>query len=104
MRIAFLCKRRYMSKDVILDRYARLYELPYQLARLGHEVRSWCLDYHERGSGEWRHDADPGVLAWKSTSISGLKVLALAAYPHRLHKELENFAPDVVIGASDIPH
>ena len=36
MRIAYLCKRRYMSKDVILDRYARLYEMPLQLARLGH--------------------------------------------------------------------
>ncbi|MDN5851146.1 MAG: hypothetical protein L0H63_16170, partial [Nitrococcus sp.] len=27
MRIAFLCKRRYMGKDVILDRFARLYEI-----------------------------------------------------------------------------
>lgn len=33
MRVAFLCKRRYMGKDVILDRYARLYEIPFQLAR-----------------------------------------------------------------------
>jgi hypothetical protein len=41
MRIAFLCKRQYMGKDVILDRYARLYEIPYQLARLGHTVRGY---------------------------------------------------------------
>ena len=33
MRIAYLCKRHYMGKDVVLDRYARLYEIPFQLAR-----------------------------------------------------------------------
>ena len=47
MRIAYLCKRRYMSKDVILDRYARLYEIPYQLARLGHTVEAFCLCYRD---------------------------------------------------------
>jgi hypothetical protein len=31
MRV-FLCKRRYMAKDVIVDRYARLNEIPRQLA------------------------------------------------------------------------
>jgi len=35
MKIAFLCKRRYMDKDVVADRYGRLYEIPYQLSRLG---------------------------------------------------------------------
>lgn len=48
MRITFLCKRRYMSKDAILDRYAQLYEIPYQLARLGHEVHDYCLGYYAR--------------------------------------------------------
>lgn len=38
MRIAYLCKRQYMSHDVIVDRYARLYEQPRQLALRGHEV------------------------------------------------------------------
>jgi hypothetical protein len=38
MRVVFLCKRRYMAKDVIVDRYARLNEIPRQLANLGHQV------------------------------------------------------------------
>lgn len=40
MRILCLFKRRYMRKDVIVDRYARLYELPRQLALRGHRARS----------------------------------------------------------------
>jgi glycosyltransferase involved in cell wall biosynthesis len=104
MRIAFLCKRRYMGKDVIRDRYARLYEFPYQLARLGHSVRGYCLDYHGESSGEWTHDAAPGTLTWESRSLGRLRVPALLAYPGRLLRSLRAFAPDVVIGASDIPH
>ena len=52
MRIAFLCKRRYMSKDVILDRYARLYEIPRQLALLGHEVLGLCMSYQNVPPGQ----------------------------------------------------
>lgn len=104
LRIAFLCKRRYMSKDVILDRYARLYEIPYQLARLGHEVQGYCLDYHQPGNGVWTHDAEPGHLTWQSSALGRLKLSALLTYPWQMARELRAFAPDVVIGASDIPH
>lgn len=105
MRIAFVCKRRYMGKDVILDRYARLYEIPAQLARLGHEVRGYCLDYHDSTSAhqQWQHDAAPGTLAWESQSLGRFK-LSLPAYPRRLLRRLRAFRPDVLIGASDIPH
>jgi len=104
MRIAFLCKRRYMGKDVILDRYARLYEIPRQLAQLGHEVRGFCLDYHGHGEGEWTHEARPGILHWESRSLGRVKLPALAKYPWRLLRWLRVFMPDIIIGASDIPH
>lgn len=104
MRIAFLCKRRYMSKDVVLDRYARLYEIPHQLARLGHDVTGYCLDYHEAGKGTWQHDASPGSLTWHSHSVAGAHAGGLLGYPKRLLRELHSLSPDVVIGASDIPH
>lgn len=104
MRIAFLCKRRYMSKDVILERYARLYEIPYQLARCGHEVRAWCLDYHAPSAGTWQHEAAPGSLTWHSSALGTLKLPTLLHYPLHLQRQLRNFAPQVIIGASDIPH
>jgi glycosyltransferase involved in cell wall biosynthesis len=104
MRIAFLCKRRYMGKDVIADRYARLYEIPFQLARLGHTVRGFCLSYQGHDEGEWEHEAAPGSLTWESRSLGRLYVPALTGYPHHLLRRLREFAPDVIIGASDIPH
>ncbi len=64
-----------MSKDVILDRYARLYEIPYQLARLGHEVRSYCLSYQQAEEGVWQHDVALGSLHWQSRSLGKLRNL-----------------------------
>lgn len=93
-----------MSKDVILDRYARLYEIPFQLARLGHEVRGYCLSYSNLPDGAWDHDAAPGNLHWESHSLGRWKLPALATYPRHVSKRLRDFRPDIVIGASDIPH
>jgi glycosyltransferase involved in cell wall biosynthesis len=104
MRIAFLCKRKYMGKDVIADRYARLYEIPFQLARLGHNVRGLCLSYQGHDEGQWEHDAAPGRLTWESRSLGRLYLPALAGYPRHLLKRLRDYAPDLLIGASDIPH
>jgi len=100
IRIAFLCKRRYMSKDVILDRYARLYEIPYQLARLGHDVHGYCLSYQNAHRGSWDHHANPGQLTWESRPIwpDGFN------YWQIMLRRLEEFHPDIIIGASDIPH
>jgi len=105
MRIAFLCKRRYTGgKDVILDHYGRLYEIPYQLARRGHEVHCYCLDYHTPGAGAWTHEAAPGSLAWESQSLGALKLPRLPAYPRYLLRRLRAFQPHLLLGASDIPH
>lgn len=103
MRIAFLCKRKYMGKDVIADRYARLYEIPYQLALLGHDVRGYCLSYQGHDEGQWEHEAAPGRLMWTSASLGRWHVPGALTYPARLAKELRAFQPDIIIGASDIP-
>lgn len=102
MRIAFLCKRRYMGKDVIDDRYARLYEFPAQLARQGHAVLGLCLDYHRAGGGEWDHPHPPGSLHWSATSLRGGP--GVLGHPSRTLHRLRDWRPDVLVGASDIPH
>lgn len=105
MKIGFLCKRHYTGHDVIADRFGRLYEIPRQLAMLGHDVRGYCLDYHHaRGDGQWAHDMPIGSLAWESRSLGRLRLSALADYPMRLPQHLRRFSPDILIGASDIPH
>lgn len=104
MRIAFLCKRRYMGKDVILDRYARLYEIPRQLARRGHDVLGLCLAYHDDADGEWEHESAPGRLRWRSRCLGRLRLIRLTTYPGHLVRQLRAFRPDLVMAASDIPH
>lgn len=103
MRIAFLCKRRYMGKDVIDDRYARLYEIPHQLARRGHAVHAFCAGYQGQEAGSFSHDAAPGVLAWTAETLA-LTSFRSIAYPMRVLRQLQSIKPDVIIGASDIPH
>ena len=101
MRIAYLCKRQYMSHDVIVDRYARLYEQPFQLARRGHHVLGLCLSYrHTDERDEW-HDAPPGSLRWVGLTPGRFGGLA---YPRQALRILRTFTPEVLVGASDGPH
>ena len=45
MRIVVLCKRQYTNRDVIDDRYGRLWEIPAELARAGHSVTCVSFSY-----------------------------------------------------------
>lgn len=104
MRIAFLCKRRYMRHDVIMDRYARLYELPRGLAERGHDVLGICLDYRRSPASDTTHDAGKGALRWRSWSLGRLVAPGYWRYRREVLSQLEQFSPDVIIGASDCLH
>jgi teichuronic acid biosynthesis glycosyltransferase TuaC len=104
MRIAFLCKRRYMGHDVVLDRYGRLYELPRCLAARGHDVLGLCLEYAGRAPGAWSHAAPPGQLAWRSHPAGRLLLPGIAAHARASLRALAAFRPDVVVSASDVWH
>ena len=93
-----------MSKDVILDKYARLYEIPNQLALLGHQVECFCLSYQSHHEGTWDESDGLKSLIWHSKSYIGLKKIGILGYPVLLLKKLVQYQPDVVIAASDIPH
>lgn len=93
-----------MSKDVILDKYARLYEIPNQLAHLGHQVECFCLSYQSHNEGTWDESNHEKKLIWHSKSYKGLKKLGLFTYPFLLLQQLKQYQPDIVIAASDIPH
>ena len=45
MKILVLCKRFYTNKDLLLDRFGRLYHIPVQLEKLGCSVVVIALDY-----------------------------------------------------------
>lgn len=93
-----------MAKDVIKDRYARLYEIPFQLSKLGHSVYATCLSYHKDAEERREEDTAPGTLLWVSRSLDSLIVPGLLRHALKLRREICDFAPDLLIGASDIPH
>lgn len=104
MRIAFVCKRHYMRKDVIRDKYARLYEFPRHLALKGHDVLAVCPSYRRVEERDERHEALPGHLRWVGLSPGTALPIGVSGYPKRTMALLEEFAPDVVVGASDALH
>lgn len=93
-----------MSKDVILDKYARLYEIPNQLALLGHDVDCYCLSYQNHDDGFWDESNQDKRLKWYSKSYKGLNKLNIWTYPFFLLQKLKQLNPDMIIAASDIPH
>lgn len=93
-----------MSKDVILDKYARLYEIPNQLAHLGHHVECFCLSYQSHNEGTWDESNHEKKLIWYSKSYTGFKKAGLLNYPVFLMNQLKQYQPDIIIAASDIPH
>ena len=105
MRIIFLSKRQYMQKDVIDDRYGRLYELPNQLARRGHQVKGICLSYRHRPDGIFKHyHIEKGLLVWNSFNTGMLIIPGLSRYFWQTVEIIKQFKPDVLVGCSDAPH
>lgn len=93
-----------MRHDVIEDRYARLYELPRELARLGHHILGICLSYRSASSGKFFHEAKPGTLDWASSNIGRMLIPGFARYLRKTTGLLRQFNPQIIIGASDSLH
>jgi teichuronic acid biosynthesis glycosyltransferase TuaC len=103
MKILVLTKRQYMGKDLIDDRFGRFRELPFELARLGHEVKGISLSYRPKGEGTYA-DADPnhGVsVAWQSVDLG---FLGLPRYCRQTRAIAVNFKADLVWACSDAYH
>lgn len=105
MKIAFLSKRQYMQQDVIDDRYARVYELPNQLAHQGHNVKGICLSYRKREEGRFAHyQEDGGLLEWHSFNLGSSIIPGLWRYLQQTEALLRDFKIDLLLGCSDCIH
>ena len=93
-----------MGKDVVVDRYGRLYEMPRQLALLGHDVRGFCLSYRPSAALDVVDEHADGKLRWISPAMGFARVPGLLAYPRKVLAALNEFRPDVIVGASDAVH
>lgn len=100
MRILVLSKRFYTGKDLIDDRFGRIFELPAWLARSGHEVTGLALSYRPASVGEHRWDDLPG-LVWHSANIGRMPFRSYFGFLHRLIRETQ---PELIWVCSDAFH
>ena len=96
MRLLFITKRYYTNRDLIGDRYGRLYHLPVELARLGHDVTVVALDYRTARDDETVLDG----VAFKSFGVRTIRSLRLM---RRLKSIGRQYLPDIVLASADTP-
>ena len=97
MHILIFCKRQYTARDLLDDRYGRLYEIPEALARAGHKVSGLITSYRYRPESE--HTSDSGV-RWLSVNLT-------PAAPWNWYRQLGHLRkdkPDVIWASSDALH
>jgi glycosyltransferase involved in cell wall biosynthesis len=95
-----------MNHDVINDRYGRLYQLPNELSRLGHDVHGFCFSYQNLEATSLTHrsrSVSSGTLCWHSLP-AGLLGWKIPSYLFKASNLIEAVQPDVIIGGSDAPH
>ena len=94
MNIHVLCKRYYTNKDLLKDRFGRLYHLPVQLSRLGAKVTVTAIDYR-----------NPRVFSLEAGDVTFRTAPAtfgrLPRLVPTLYREIRRSQPDVLIASGD---
>ena len=102
MRIVVLCKRQYTNRDVIDDRYGRLWEIPAELAKAGHRVTCVSFSYATKDVVDKTFELGGGAsVRWISVNLGRLLIVGLVRYLATLRKILKSESPDVIWSASD---
>ncbi|MAC32016.1 MAG: hypothetical protein CME38_00230 [Haliea sp.] len=100
MRILSINKRLYTNKDVLEDKYGRLYEIPLELAKLGNDVDCVTISYRKKKEGPYLLE-DEGNPQWYSANLTPRSLMKL--YKHTLALP-ERKKPDVIWAGSDVLH
>lgn len=98
MRLLVLTKRQYTGRDLLDDRYGRLYEIPRALAAAGHQVRGLALSYRRRPP------APPDAAGWESLNSLPFSPLGALRHLRRIRQICDEFRPDLVWASSDAWH
>ncbi|MDD2468477.1 MAG: glycosyltransferase, partial [Desulfobulbus sp.] len=94
MRIYLICKRYYTNKDLIKDRFGRLYHLPEQLVKNGAEVWVDAIDYRNKGCDALTAEG----VHFRTTPASLPNILAL---PYTLYRHCLAAKPDIILASGD---
>lgn len=97
MRILVLTKRQYTARDLLDDRYGRLYELPEALAKAGHEVMGLVTSYRYRRTA---HHVSAAAVDWQSVNVGPSAPWHWFLWSQKLRR----WRPDVIWASSDAFH
>ncbi|MGI9261960.1 MAG: glycosyltransferase [Woeseiaceae bacterium] len=102
MRVVVLTKRQYTNRDVIDDRFGRLWEIPFGLAREGHRVTCICLSYRRKSAGPKNYeDAQGNTIRWISINLGVFAIFGILKYLYVANKIMREERPDVIWSCSD---
>lgn len=104
LRVLVLSKRRYMSRDLLDERYGRFRELPIGLAARGIEVRGICTSYRHRAEERVEDVRGTARVPWLSLDLRHQVLTAGSGWRAALRALREEFAPQLVWACSDVPH
>jgi glycosyltransferase involved in cell wall biosynthesis len=104
VRILVLSKRQYMGKDLLDDAYGRFFELPLELAELGHEVQGLCASYRPRAEGLFEPRRGRAHVSWHAMNVSPLAPWSIYRWARAAERRGRAFKPDIVWACSDSFH
>ena len=104
MNILILSKRQYTGKDLLDDRYGRLYEISYELASQGAYVHGVVRSYRKKPDFFGSSGLQGGRLEWDSISGNPVSPLAWRKYILHVMGVVRDFSPDVIWASSDVFH
>ncbi|MDA0820831.1 MAG: glycosyltransferase [Proteobacteria bacterium] len=93
MRIALICKRHYTNKDLISEKFGRLYHFPYHWVKGGHDVYVNATHYSALSVHNYVYD---GIMV-DSVPIWN----PLRWYQRLVRDPIEAFRPDIVVASGD---
>lgn len=96
MRILVICKRFYTNKDLLADKFGRLYHLP-NCWSVRNEVVVLALNYYQTPSFQ----VTQKNLSLVSINCSPFPLGLVRAY-YRCKDEAESFRPDIILSSGDI--
>lgn len=94
MKVFFLCKRYYTNKDLLSERFGRLFHLPVGLARLGIEVEVHALDYRHSQPLTATHEG----VAFNAVPASITRLPSAHRHIQRVARQVR---PDCIVASGD---
>jgi teichuronic acid biosynthesis glycosyltransferase TuaC len=100
VNILVLTKRQYTNKDLIDNQYGRLWEIPLELLKNGHNIKGVCLSYRRRGNHGFALTINDLTLNWVSFNL----IPSFLSYIYYLGCQFKSFKPDIIWTSSDTFH